>query len=66
MHDWILEVWEFFEANPNDLTGKLTPTVLPGWWYTRALAMKIHEDATRMQASGIAYLFASPLTSSEF
>ena len=63
MHDWILEVWEYFDTNPDGLAGRLTPTILPGWWYTRALAMKIHEDAMRSQASGTVYLFAGPLTS---
>ena len=63
MHDWILEVWEFFETNPDGFTSRLTPIVLPGWWYTRALAMKIQEDATKLQASGITYLFVNRLTS---
>ena len=60
MHDWLLEVWRFFETNPDGLASRLTPTVLPGWWYTRALAMKIHEDDTRLQASGITYLLPTP------
>ena len=51
-HDWILDVWEYFETNRDGLVGRLTPTVLPGWWYTRALAMKLREDATGMQVSG--------------
>jgi hypothetical protein len=66
MHDWILEVWEFFETNQDGLAGRLTPTILPGWWYTRALAMKIREDATRLQASEDRLPFTNPLTSSEF
>lgn len=66
MHDWILEVWEYFETNPDALASRLTPTVLPGWWYTRALAMKIHEDAMRLQASRMAYSFVEPLTTPEF
>ncbi|KAF9651043.1 DUF654-domain-containing protein [Thelephora ganbajun] len=49
-HDWILDIWEYFETNRDYLEGRLTPTVLPGWWYTRALAMKIREDATITQA----------------
>lgn len=61
MHDWILELWEYFETYSDGLAGRLTPEVLPGWWYTRALAVKIHEDATKLQASGIVYLFANPL-----
>lgn len=66
MHDWLLDVWEFFETNPDGLAGRLTPTVLPGWWYTRALAMKVHEDSRGLEASGIAYLVCHPLTSPEF
>ena len=66
MHDWILDVWEYFETNQDGLAGRLTPTDLPGWWYTRALAMKIREDAAKMQASGTTYRFATPLTWPEF
>jgi len=65
-HDWILDVWEYFETNQDGFAGRLTPTILPGWWYTRALAMKIREDSTRLQASGITYIFASHLTSLYF
>lgn len=54
MHEWILDIWEYFETDKGGLKGRLTPTVLPGWWYTRALALKIREDAARSQASGIA------------
>jgi len=60
MHDWLLDTWEFFETNPDGLAGRLTPTVLPGWWYTRALAMKVHEDSRGLQASRTAYPFAIP------
>jgi hypothetical protein len=62
MHEWILDVWEYFETNPDGLEGRLTPTVLPGWWYSRALAMKIREDTTKSQASDIVHLSADPLT----
>lgn len=65
MPDWILDVWEYFEQNQDNLVDRFTPTLLPGWWYTRALAMKIHEDTSRLQASGIAYPLTKPLTSSE-
>ena len=53
MHDWILEVWDFFETDPDGLASRLTPTALPGWWYTRALAMKIREDTVGSQVGGI-------------
>lgn len=56
MHGWMLDTWEYFETNKDGLEGRLTPTVLPGWWYTRALAMKIHEDAAGLQASEITHL----------
>lgn len=59
-HEWILDVWEYFETNQDGLAGRLTPTVLPGWWYTRALAMKIREDATGSQASRVTYLSGAP------
>lgn len=49
MHEWMLDTWEYFETNKDGFEGRLTPTVLPGWWYTRALAMKIHEDTTGSQ-----------------
>lgn len=58
MHGWILDVWEYFESDKEGLEGRLTPTVLPGWWYTRALAIKIREDTTGLQASD----FVHPLT----
>lgn len=53
MHEWILDVWEYFETGQDSLEGRITPTALPGWWYTRALAMKIREDTARSQASEI-------------
>lgn len=53
VHDWILEVWDFFETNSDGLASRLTPAALPGWWYTRALAMKIREDTLGLQAGGI-------------
>jgi hypothetical protein len=53
MHEWILDVWEIFETDKEGLQGRLTPTVLPGWWYTRALSMKIREDKMVPQASEI-------------
>lgn len=62
MHDWLLDVWEYFETNQDGIPGRLTPIVLPGWWYTRALAMKIREDVTGLQASEITYPPARPLT----
>jgi len=57
MHDWILDVWEYFETNQDGPASRLAPTALPGWWYTKALAVKIREDATGLKASEIAYLF---------
>ena len=57
MHGWILDLWEYFESDKEGLEGRLTPTILPGWWYTRALALKIREDTTGLQASDIVYLF---------
>jgi hypothetical protein len=62
MYGWILDVWEHFETDKDGLEGKLTPTVLPGWWYTRALAMKIREDTTGLQASDIAHFSTDPFT----
>ena len=57
MHEWILDVWEYFETNPDGFAGRLTPTVLPGWWYTKALALKIREDAMGLQVSEIVYRY---------
>lgn len=63
MHEWILDVWEYFETGQDSLEGSITPTALPGWWYTRALAMKIREDTARSQASEIMSLRANSLKS---
>lgn len=62
MHEWLLDVWEYFETDKDGLEGRLTPNVLPGWWYTRALAMKIREDTTTLHVSEVAYLFIEPFT----
>lgn len=62
MHEWLLDVWECFEAYRENLEGRLTPTVLPGWWYTRALAIKVREDTMKSQASEISYHFTGSLT----
>jgi hypothetical protein len=63
MHEWVLDVWEYFETGQDSLEGRITPTGLPGWWYTRALAMKIREDTARSQASEIVAFCANSLTS---
>ena len=65
-HEWMLDIWEYFEVDRGGHSGSFTPAALPGWWYTRALAMKIREDTTGLQASGTICLFANQLTSFKF
>ena len=65
MHEWVLDVWEYFETDGDDLEGRLTPNVLPGWWFTRALATKIREDGKELQASEIISLLTNLLTPQE-
>jgi hypothetical protein len=41
MSDWVLDVWDFFSSRSKDLENRWSVKALPGWWYTRALALKI-------------------------
>jgi len=41
MHDWLLDLWDFFQRHSKDLESRLNVMALPGWWYARALALRI-------------------------
>jgi Transcriptional repressor TCF25 len=42
MSDWLLDVWNFFDSHNNELQSRWNVQALPGWWYSRALALKIN------------------------
>ncbi|KAG6906643.1 hypothetical protein DXG01_012818 [Tephrocybe rancida] len=45
MGSWLVEVYDYFEAlrARKQTGGRMDPSVLPGWGYARALAMRINE-----------------------
>ncbi|KZT67039.1 DUF654-domain-containing protein [Daedalea quercina L-15889] len=47
MGQWLLDVWDFFSKVRDDdgFRNRLRPTVLPGWAYSRALALYVDEEA---------------------
>lgn len=47
MSQWVLDVWNFFSKVSDDdgFRNRLRPTVLPGWAYSRALALYLDEEA---------------------
>ncbi|KAL6304111.1 transcriptional repressor TCF25-domain-containing protein [Sparassis latifolia] len=47
---WLLQLWDFFAMHakePEDFHSRLRVTVLPGWSYTRALALYIEEESNK-------------------
>lgn len=49
MSEWLLEVWEFFEGQQKlkGELGRANPSLLPGWMYARALALRIRENTKK-------------------
>ena len=54
MHQWFLDAYDVFADRWSDSSEKpdtrLNPSLLPGWGYSRALAMKIMEDNAKQKA----------------
>ncbi|KAF8189634.1 transcriptional repressor TCF25-domain-containing protein [Pholiota molesta] len=46
MQQWLLDIYDIF-ANRPTTDKRLNPSVLPGWAYARALALKLVEDASK-------------------
>lgn len=51
MHQWLLDIYDNFVERQKQTDEKsnlrLNPSLLPGWAYARALALKISEDAAK-------------------
>lgn len=47
MGQWLLDVWDYFNAASGRYRPRLDPSVLPGWAYARALAMRAQEDSRK-------------------
>ncbi|KAF9478458.1 DUF654-domain-containing protein [Pholiota conissans] len=48
MNQWLLDVYDVFQSRQTDASDKrLNPSILPGWAYARALALKVLEDAAK-------------------
>jgi len=48
MSSWLVDVFDLFaERRAGKSDGRLDPSLLPGWMYARALALKVSEDATK-------------------
>ena len=44
MNEWMEEVSQVFESHPKQSEGKMDPTVLPGWTWSRAVVMRLTID----------------------
>ena len=52
MGQWLLDIWDYFnEWPPNQLRNRVNVSVLPGWAYARALALRAREDSEKDRAS---------------
>ena len=52
MHQWLLDVFDNFTgrqtlSNEKIHNSRLNPSLMPGWVYSRALALRISEDAAK-------------------
>jgi hypothetical protein len=51
MPSWLVDVFDIFAErradNQDKADARLDPSLLPGWAYARALALKISENATK-------------------
>ena len=58
MHDWLLSMWELHDeeakndGDVSDAWNRFNVTVLPGWSYGRALALRADED-TKKRVRGL-------------
>ena len=62
MNHWLLELSDYFSQLEEDGQGhkdRIDPTLLPGWSYARALALRISEDNKKEEVS----VFLNPHTS---
>ena len=57
MHQWLLDVFDVFterRSNPEyEQDARLDPTILPGWAYARALAIRMVEDARKNEVLAV-------------
>ena len=53
MGQWLLDVWDFFDGwwKGDQHCNRLNVTILPGWSYGRALALRAREDAQKDKVS---------------
>lgn len=61
MHEWLLDMYDVFEdrlaKNGGQLQNRLIPSLLPGWAYARALALRISEEARKEEVGGSCFRF---------
>jgi hypothetical protein len=59
MGPWLLEVYDWFaqqRQRRGKVDGRMDPSVLPGWAYARALALRMGEDARKDGVSAVFFL----------
>lgn len=65
MGSWLLEMYDLHASNNSSITkagtqqqnGRLNPTVLPGWLYARALALRYDEESRKDKVGGLSFEF---------
>jgi len=58
MRSWLLEMWESYDEEAQksmdeDFSRRFNATALPGWAYSRALALRMKEDDEKNEVSQI-------------
>ncbi|KAK0205865.1 transcriptional repressor TCF25-domain-containing protein [Desarmillaria ectypa] len=51
MTGWLLEMFEFFKQRRQEKGARINPSILPGWMYARALALRVSRDAKQRELS---------------
>ena len=62
MGQWLLDLWDHFDESwqEGQHRNRVNVSVLPGWAYARALALRAREDATKDKVSILGLGFCEP------
>ncbi|PBK72182.1 DUF654-domain-containing protein [Armillaria solidipes] len=58
MTGWLLEMFDLFKQRRQEKGFHINPSILPGWMYARALALRVSHDAKRRELSAEALIEA--------
>ncbi|KAK0455688.1 transcriptional repressor TCF25-domain-containing protein [Desarmillaria tabescens] len=58
MTGWLLEMFDLFKQKRQEKGVRINPSILPGWMYARALALRVSRDAKQRELSAEALIEA--------